>query len=337
MKSVFKTHFLKKLNKEDIKLLKTYGLTSVHGRKASGVEFFEKVHEIVEKEYNSEKKDQISFSYCSYYIPKNTMGKINGFFLLDYTCEISLYHEPSRLLRWTKFDIQSNLNNPENRRLFHLTSRYYASEIVEHMEDYQYDYVLPVSHRLGLAAYIGSHVHNILKDKGIPATFNYQYVEPTREIKKQVCCSELERKKNISGALKMVKPIFDKKVLLIDDVFTTGSTLEEYNRLLVSQHNQVSASVMFRTAKIIDYKENTYNFELLNHAYVGFKDVKKGGYSMILPFDMFSQEIMPRFQGCDILPSPHLDNRNNYLLNNCLPVLGSCVLVALGVSVFLNR
>lgn len=56
MKSVFKTHFLKKLNKEDIKLLKTYGLTSVHGRKASGVEFFEKVHEIVEKEYNSEKK-----------------------------------------------------------------------------------------------------------------------------------------------------------------------------------------------------------------------------------------------------------------------------------------
>ena len=53
MKSVFKTHFLKKLNKEDIKLLKTYGLTSAHGRKASGVEFFEKVHEIVEKEYNA--------------------------------------------------------------------------------------------------------------------------------------------------------------------------------------------------------------------------------------------------------------------------------------------
>lgn len=52
--------------------------------------------------------------------------------------------------------------------------------------------------------------------------------------KDQVDLESNERIKNINGAFKCLEPdkIFDKKILLIDDVYTTGATMQECARIL---------------------------------------------------------------------------------------------------------
>lgn len=55
-----------------------------------------------------------------------------------------------------------------------------------------------------------------------------------RPTKAQVDLSRKEREKNIIGAIKCVRPesIKNKKILLVDDVFTTGATVEECSKTL---------------------------------------------------------------------------------------------------------
>lgn len=66
----------------------------------------------------------------------------------------------------------------------------------------------------------------------IPA--NYKALKKTRHTIPQVSCNGKQRLKNVKNAFEVVHPemIRNKRIVLIDDVFTTGSTLKECAKAL---------------------------------------------------------------------------------------------------------
>ena len=54
-----------------------------------------------------------------------------------------------------------------------------------------------------------------------------------KKTKQQALLSLNERKKNLQGAFALIEDIQGKTILLVDDVFTTGSTLEYAAEVLI--------------------------------------------------------------------------------------------------------
>jgi ComF family protein len=105
-------------------------------------------------------------------------------------------------------------------------------------EEWRYDIIMPVplhprrlrnrgfNQSLCLASAIGRHV-------GVPLDrFNLMRVRWTAS---QVGLAERERAANVRGAFAVSRPeaVRDKCVLLIDDIFTSGSTVNECSRMLM--------------------------------------------------------------------------------------------------------
>lgn len=72
----------------------------------------------------------------------------------------------------------------------------------------------------------------LAKKTNIPA--RYDILKKYRYTKPQVICSGKQRRKNIKDAFVVTKPDFikGKNIVLIDDVYTTGSTLKECAKVL---------------------------------------------------------------------------------------------------------
>ena len=70
-----------------------------------------------------------------------------------------------------------------------------------------------------------------------------------KETKDQFTLSKKERKQNVSGvfAVKNSRQISGKRVLLVDDLFTTGYTAIEASRLLKSSAKEVIFFALART------------------------------------------------------------------------------------------
>jgi competence protein ComFC len=81
------------------------------------------------------------------------------------------------------------------------------------------------------------------KITNIPVNFNL--LEKTRKTKKQVGLNYMQRKNNLTGAFSIQKSSNIKKVVLVDDVFTTGSTINECAKVLKRQNIE---SVFFTVA-----------------------------------------------------------------------------------------
>ena len=66
----------------------------------------------------------------------------------------------------------------------------------------------------------------------IPA--NYKALKKTKHTLPQVSCNGKQRLKNVRNAFDVIHPemVKNKRIVLIDDVFTTGSTLKECARVL---------------------------------------------------------------------------------------------------------
>ncbi len=65
----------------------------------------------------------------------------------------------------------------------------------------------------------------------------------------QAGLSRAKRLKNLDNAFKLTKPgiIKGKKILLIDDIYTTGTTIDRCTRLLVQNHAEVCAMTLARS------------------------------------------------------------------------------------------
>lgn len=80
----------------------------------------------------------------------------------------------------------------------------------------------------------------------------YNRLKRTRDTGQQVGLKALERKKNVSGAFTLVEPgsFKGKKVLLVDDVVTTGATLNECSKVLKRAGAEVIALTVARAVKL---------------------------------------------------------------------------------------
>ncbi len=72
-----------------------------------------------------------------------------------------------------------------------------------------------------------------------------------KETEDQVNLGEKERKENVKGAFLVLEreKIFKKKILLVDDVFTTGSTMEEAARVLKEAGAKIVIGIVVARAK----------------------------------------------------------------------------------------
>ncbi|MDR1939411.1 MAG: ComF family protein [Clostridiales bacterium] len=77
----------------------------------------------------------------------------------------------------------------------------------------------------------------------------------TRETKHQALLTSFERRKNLVGAFKVIRPdvIADKSVLIIDDVITTGSTMNECAKALLKAK---AREVVGLTACCTEFEKN---------------------------------------------------------------------------------
>ena len=99
------------------------------------------------------------------------------------------------------------------------------------------DMILPVPlhySRLFRRKYNQSAVLARELSKKTQISVRYDVLKKYRYTKPQVICSGKQRRKNIKDAFAVIKPeaIKGKSIILIDDVYTTGSTLKECAKML---------------------------------------------------------------------------------------------------------
>lgn len=97
-----------------------------------------------------------------------------------------------------------------------------------------------------LLAYEISKHFNILVDKTV--------LIKVKDTLPQSMLSPKERKTNLDGAYKCTKDITGKRILIVDDVFTTGSTLEHCAKELIDSG---ASSVSAITAAYASFKEHS--------------------------------------------------------------------------------
>ena len=101
----------------------------------------------------------------------------------------------------------------------------------------KYDTIIPVpisKKRYKIRGYNQSELIGKDLSKKLNINIGTEYLFKTKNIMEQSKLSKEERAKNIQGVYKLInkEKLENKKILLIDDVYTTGSTVNECSRIL---------------------------------------------------------------------------------------------------------
>lgn len=130
----------------------------------------------------------------------------------------------------------------ENEAYLHRT---FAEAILNNTENIrfieQYDYLIPVpihKKRKEQRGYNQSElIARAISDEVKNIKFQTNIIKKDKNIVPQSTLNQKEREKNIKNVYKVInnEKIKNKKILLLDDIYTTGSTVNECSRLLVEE------------------------------------------------------------------------------------------------------
>ena len=149
----------------------------------------------------------------------------------DFAWGCCLYDEPLKhLLHDFKYNQKTWLRYPLTQLMIHFINQY-------HFDIEQFELLIPIplsATRLRERGYNQSH----LLAKQIAQTFHIdlstRHLMRTRHTQSQTLLPEKERWTNICDAFRIKNPteLIDKKILLVDDLLTTGATASEAARVL---------------------------------------------------------------------------------------------------------
>lgn len=119
----------------------------------------------------------------------------------------------------------------QNRRIY---GEIFGRELVENFESYlrkrQIDLIIPIplyKKKLRKRGYNQAEILARALSEGTGIPMNTRILIRQRETAPQKKLNDKERRKNIRGAFVVLKQVRGKKIVLIDDIYTTGSTLDE--------------------------------------------------------------------------------------------------------------
>lgn len=131
-----------------------------------------------------------------------------------------------------------SLKYNENFRVGIFLGKLIAEKLQSKLAEWEADYIIPVPlHRLKKAE--RGYNQSFYLAKGIAAkhkiAIRQNILKRNRFTKTQTELNMHERQANVKGAFTLAKPklILDKKIILLDDVITTGATIAECGRLLL--------------------------------------------------------------------------------------------------------
>jgi ComF family protein len=97
------------------------------------------------------------------------------------------------------------------------------------------DFIVPIPLSLKKKRYRGFNQAKIISDvisKAYHIPYQNSILTRQKNTRAQHRLNKNERLKNIKGAFKVVADISDKRILVVDDICTTGATLIESSRVL---------------------------------------------------------------------------------------------------------
>ena len=113
---------------------------------------------------------------------------------------------------------------------------YSNKKVIEYIKSY--DYIIPIplhKYRYRERGYNQAYlILKELKNRDNKITIKINILQKEKNIKPQSTLNKVDRKDNIRNAYSVINSIEvkNKKILLFDDVFTTGSTTNECSRIL---------------------------------------------------------------------------------------------------------
>ena len=186
---------------------------------------------------------------CKIQIQKNTLSKIE-----DYKITSSFFDEHIYLFKYSG-EIRNTILNYKFKEKSYIYNTFV--ELIKNNEKIcaqikKYDIIIPVpisKNRLKRRGYNQSALIARKIAKMLNICYEENVLVKIKDNKPQSELGQLERNNNVIGAyeIKNKKQIYQKSILIVDDIFTTGSTVNECSKILIK--NSAKSVGVFTIAK----------------------------------------------------------------------------------------